>query len=190
MELIRKYFKNEFNLSLNNKEWEIFSSKLKKQNFSKKHILLKEGKIEKYLSSMVKGIARFYLPKIDNDLTFDFAFENNFFSGYSSFLTQTPSTFQIETLTETILWQISFADLQSVYDQTEIGNAVGLKAAEGLFLKKSKREVALLNETAEQLYLNLLSDQPKLIQQIPLKYLASYIGITPQALSRIRKRIS
>jgi len=59
-----------------------------------------------------------------------------------------------------------------------------------LFLKKSKRELSLLHESAEQRYLNLFTEQPELIKQIPLKYIASYIGITPQALSRIRKRIS
>ena len=61
---------------------------------------------------------------------------------------------------------------------------------EDLFLKKFKRELSLLNETAEQRYQNLFTEQSQLIKEIPLKYIASYIGITPQALSRIRKRIS
>ncbi|HEY0749771.1 MAG TPA: hypothetical protein VGD26_01370 [Chitinophagaceae bacterium] len=67
---------------------------------------------------------------------------------------------------------------------------IGRKASEDLFLKKSKRELSLLNDTAEERYLKLFSEQLHLIKQIPLKYIASYIGITPQALSRIRKRIS
>lgn len=80
--------------------------------------------------------------------------------------------------------------MQIIYNATEIGNKVGRQASEDLFLKKSKRELSLLNETAEQRYLNLFIEQPKLVEEIPLKYIASYIGITPQALSRIRKRIS
>lgn len=96
----------------------------------------------------------------------------------------------METLTKTTLWQLTYDDLQAIYDETEIGNAIGRQASEDLFLKKSKRELSLLNETAEQRYLNLFTEQPKLIEKIPLKYIASYIGITPQALSRIRKRIS
>jgi DNA-binding MarR family transcriptional regulator len=57
-------------------------------------------------------------------------------------------------------------------------------------MKKSKRELSLLIQSAQERYLNLLTEQPELLQFIPLKYIASYIGITPQALSRIRKRIS
>lgn len=63
-------------------------------------------------------------------------------------------------------------------------------SSERLFLIKSKREQSLLNESAETRYLNLFTQRPKLIKEIPLKYIASYIGVTPQALSRIRKRIS
>ena len=62
--------------------------------------------------------------------------------------------------------------------------------AEKMFLLKSKRELSLLNKSAEERYLNLFTERPILLQQIPLKYIASYIGVTPQALSRIRKRIS
>lgn len=76
-----------------------------------------------------------------------------------------------------------------VYEETEIGNKVGRLASEELFQQKFKRELAFLNKTAEERYQSLFKEQPKLIQKNPLKYIASYIGITPQALSRIRKRI-
>lgn len=123
-------------------------------------------------------------------MTFAFAFDGSFVSGYNSFLTQTPSVYNIETLTRTTLWRMSYKDLQTIYRETEIGNTIGRKAGEELFLKKSQRELSLLNETAEQRYLNLFTEQRALLEKIPLKYIASYIGITPQALSRIRKRIS
>jgi len=84
---------------------------------------------------------------------------------------------------------MSYDGLQTVYRETKIGNSIGRWAAEDQFLKKTERELSLLNDTAEQRYLRLFSEQPKLIEKIPLKYIASYIGITPQALSRIRRRI-
>lgn len=74
--------------------------------------------------------------------------------------------------------------------KTEFGNTIGRKMAEKMFLIKSKRELSLLSKSAEERYLDLFSDRPKLLRQIPLKYIASYIGITLQALSRIRKRIT
>ena len=188
MKQIRKYLEKTFKLT--DQDWEIFSLKLVRLEFPKKHILLKAGQIENNLSFIETGIVRFYIPREENDRTFAFTFDNSFVSGYNSFLTKTLSTYYIETLTKTTLWRLSYNDLQEIYNETEIGNAIGRQASEDLFLKKSKREISLLYETAEQRYLNLFNEQPKLIKQIPLKYIASYIGITPQALSRIRKRIS
>lgn len=187
MEQIREYFEKTFKLT--DQDWQIFSSKLIRKEFPKKHILLKLGQVEDSLSFIQTGIIRFYIPKEENDLTFAFVFDNNFMSGYDSFLTRTRSTYQIETLTKTTLWKLSYSDLQTIYNETKIGNAIGRQASEELFLKKSKRELSLLNETAEQRYRNLFIEQAHLIQHIPLKYIASYIGVTPQALSRIRKRI-
>jgi len=89
-----------------------------------------------------------------------------------------------------VLWQLTFEDLQEIYRATEIGNVIGRHASEDLFLKKSQRELSLLNQSAQQRYLDLFEEQPELLKNIPLKYIASYIGVTPQALSRIRKRIS
>ena len=187
MEQIRKYFEQTFKLT--DQDWVTFSSKLSRIEVSKRQFLLKVGQTENYLSFVEKGIIRSYFSTEDRDLTFAFGFDNGFMSAYDSFLTRQPSIYNVETLTQTILWRLSYDDLQTVYKETEIGNNIGRQASEDLFLKKSKRELSLLNDTAEQRYLKLFSEQPKLIQQIPLKYIASYIGITPQALSRIRKRI-
>lgn len=175
---------------MNDSEWNFFSSKLKKVKFDKNTTVLKLGKIETHLSFISKGVIRLYIPKEDSDLTFGFLFENEFVTAYDSFLTQTPSEYEIETLTETILWQISNQDLQEVYKRTKSGNIIGRKMAESMYLIKSKRELSLLSKTAEERYLNLFSDRPQLIKHVPLKYIASYIGVTPQALSRIRKRIT
>ncbi|MCF3110538.1 Crp/Fnr family transcriptional regulator [Niabella sp. CC-SYL272] len=187
MEQIRKLFEQREQLS--DADWDFFASKLVRRPFNKKALLLKTGQTEHYLSFIEKGAVRFYIDREDRELTFAFAFANGFVSGYDSFLTRLPSGYHIETLTETVLWRLSYDDLQDVYRQTAVGNAIGRYAGEELFLKKSRRELSLLNETAEQRYLKLFTEQPELLQKIPLKYIASYIGITPQALSRIRRRI-
>ncbi|MBL6446000.1 Crp/Fnr family transcriptional regulator [Fulvivirga sp. 29W222] len=188
MEEIYKYYKEQFNIS--ESDWEIFASKLTRQEFPKKSKILNVGQTENHLSFIEQGIVRFYIPKEDSDLTFSFAFSGSFVSAYDSFLTQAPSHYVVEAITPTVLWRLTYEDLQTVYQQSEIGNLIGRKASEELFLKKSQRELSLLNESAEKRYLNLFTERPELIRQIPLKFIASYIGITPQALSRIRKRIS
>ena len=188
MNEIRKFIDNIS--PMNDSDWDFFSSKLQEVKLKKNTTLLQIGKIENYLSFISKGIIRLYIPRVESDLTFGFLFENEFVTGYDSFLSRRPSEYKIETLTESVLWRISKKDLEEVYERTNKGNIIGRKMAENMFLIKSKREICLLSKTAEERYLNLFIDRPKLLQQIPLKYIASYIGVTPQALSRIRKRIN
>ena len=136
-------------------------------------------------------MVRLFIPKEDpeKEITFGFSFKDQFVSAYDSFLTQKPSAYQVQALTETSLLSISYADLQDVYKTTQIGNLIGRLTAERLFLIKSKREQNLLNLNAEERYLKLFKERPELLKIIPLKYISSYIGVTAQALSRIRKRL-
>jgi len=188
MEVIRQLLETFAPISDN--DWQLFNSKLNPKTFPKKSIVLKKGSVETHLSFIESGILRLYIPKVENDLTFGFVFANEFVSAYDSFLTQAPCNYQIEAITNTTLWQLSYQDLQTIYSETEVGNEIGRKNAEGLFLKKSGRELSLLNKSAEERYLDLFTERPNLIQKIPLKFIASYIGVTPQALSRIRRRIT
>ncbi|WP_299885921.1 Crp/Fnr family transcriptional regulator [uncultured Lacinutrix sp.] len=187
---IREYI--EKTVAISDEDWHLFSSKLQNRVFKKKSLILEVGDTENYISFIEKGIARFVIPKEneDKEITFGFCFKNEYISAYDSFLTRKPSTHQIEALTDMSIWSISYQDLQEVYKKSFAGNVIGRLSSERLYLIKSKREQSLLNETAEQRYLNLFEDRPNLIKEIPLKYIASYIGVTAQALSRIRKRIS
>lgn len=188
MEEVKKYL-NDI-VSISEKDWKFFSSKLDEVRVAKHATLLELGKVEDYISFISKGIVRLYIPNEELDLTFGFVFENEFVTAYDSFLTQTPSNHQIQTLSDTTLYRISRQDLQSIYVNTDTGNLIGRKMAEKMYLIKAKRELSLLNKTAEERYLDLFRERPKLLEKIPLKYIASYIGVTPQALSRIRKRIT
>ena len=185
---IKRYFEKIVDIS--EKDWEIFSSKLIRREFLKKSVILKIGMKENYLSFIEIGIVRKCIPQEFDDLTFEFEFPGNFVSAYDIFLTQQPSFYQLETITDTVLWSLTYNDLQKIYAETDIGNTIGRLASESLFIKKSNRELSLLNQSAEERYLNLFREKPDLLKYIPLKYIASYIGITPQALSRIRKRIT
>lgn len=177
--------------TISNTDWEFFTSKLQRREIPKKTIFLKLGAIENHISFIESGVVRLFIPKEDSEkeITFGFSFKDQFISAYDSFLTQTPSAYQLETLTTTTILSITYTDLQNVYNNTQIGNLIGRLTAERLFLLKSKREQNLLNLTAEERYLKLFKERPELLKIIPLKYISSYIGVTPQALSRIRKRL-
>ncbi len=176
---------------ISNQDWDFFMSKLQRREISKKSVFLKVNDIENHISFIESGVVRLYIPKEDPDkeITFGFSFKDQFISAYDSFLTRTPSAYQLQALTDTTILSITYDDLQLVYKTTQIGNLIGRLTAERLFLIKSKREQNLLNLTAEERYVNLFKERPELLKIIPLKYISSYIGVTSQALSRIRKRL-
>ncbi len=190
MEQIKEYLESISQIST--RDWEFFTSKLTRKIIPKKEIFLKLNEIENRISFIEFGVVRLFIPKEDDekDITFGFSFENQFVSAYDSFLTRQPSLYQLQTLTKTSLLYITYEDLQEVYQKTQIGNLIGRLTAERLFLLKSSREQNLLNLSAEQRYLKLFKERPQLIKLMPLKYISSYIGVTAQALSRIRRRIS
>jgi CRP-like cAMP-binding protein len=177
--------------TISDSDWDFFTSKLQRRVIPKKTVFLKIHDIENHISFIESGVVRLYIPKEnpEKEITFGFSFKDQFISAYDSFLTQKPSAYQLQALTETTLLSMSYDDLQAVYKTTQIGNLIGRLTAERLFLLKSKREQNLLNLTAEERYMKLFKERPELIKLIPLKYISSYIGVTAQALSRIRKRL-
>ncbi|OBX24104.1 MULTISPECIES: Crp/Fnr family transcriptional regulator [Bizionia] len=189
MQQIKTYLEQIATIS--DADWAFFTSKLKRRVIPKKNIFLKLHDIEDHISFIESGVVRLFIPKEnpEKEITFGFSFTDQFVSAYDSFLTQSPSAYELQALTDTTLLSMSYADLQDVYKNTQIGNLIGRLTAERLFLIKSRREQHLLNLTAEERYLKLFKERPELLKEVPLKYISSYIGVTPQALSRIRKRI-
>lgn len=175
---------------LTQNEWEFVASKFHRQEVAKDEIIVAKGQVEDHLYFIEKGILRAWLEKGEKGFTFEFHFENSIYSSYTSFLTRTPSAYHVQAITVMVIWKIHYDDLQLFYEQSKAGQIIGRKAAELQYIGASRREIALLSRSAEELYLDLFSEQPELVREIPLKYIASYIGITPQALSRIRKRIT
>jgi CRP-like cAMP-binding protein len=177
--------------TISNLDWDFFTSKLQRRVIQKKAIFLKLNHTENHISFIESGVVRLYIPKEnpEKEITFGFSFKDQFISAYDSFLTQQPSAYQLQALAETTLLSITYSDLQEVYKRTQIGDFIGRLTAERLFLIKSKREQNLLNLNAEERYIGLFKERPELLKIIPLKYISSYIGVTAQALSRIRRRV-
>jgi CRP-like cAMP-binding protein len=185
---IREYY--EKIIKLQESEWQFIASHFNRKVFAKGESITKQGITENFLSFIEVGMVRFFIPNENNEVTFSFSFEKEFTCAYDSFLTRTPSEYELQALTKTIAWQISFDDLQKIYKQTKVGSYLGRSASEKLFLAKSKRELSFLKYNAKERYLKLFDEQPNIIKLVPLKYVASYIGTTPQGLSRIRREIS
>ena len=171
-------------------ELSTFLSCIKTRKFYANELILTNGQLENYLSFIDVGIVRYYAIANDKEITFDFAFKNSFYCAYDSFYSRNKTEIYIQALTDCQLYSISYESLQTLYGKCETAKKLGRIATEYLLDKKVKRELNLLTKTPQERYEKLLTEQPKYIQQIPLKYLASYIGVVPETLSRIRKRIS
>lgn len=188
MEFIRQYLLSR-NITISDEDWYPYAEKNTRKEYKKKDIILKTGETDNYLSFVEQGTARLFFAKDNKDLTIRFVFKYQYLTAFDSFTQRTPSRCNIEALTDMVVWQIHHDDLQEIYKKSSVGNLIGRRMIEYLYVEKLKREFSFLSETAEERYLKLLKEQPELFQAVPLKYIASYMGITPQALSRIRKRI-
>ena len=158
--------------------------------FKKKEVILEKGKVENYLSFIITGSITIITYHNGNEICISFAIENSFFSSYVSFLTREPSEYQVLALEDTIIERIDFESLQKAYSISGDHQKNGRKIAEQLYIKANKRTLSLITKTAEERYIEFTKEYSKLLQRIPLKYLASYLGITPVSLSRIRNKIT
>ncbi len=188
MGYLKAYYENFMQLSA--QDWGFIAQHFQEKHFAKNDIITHCGEVERHLSFVEYGITRYYIPKEESDITFHFTFDREFTCAYDSLLSQTPAKYNLQALTEVKAWQISYTDLKKVYAQSQASNYLGRFIIEKLYVAQSKRTISFLKYNAKERYLNLFDEQPEIIRYVPQKYIASYIGITPQALSRIRREIS
>jgi CRP/FNR family transcriptional regulator, anaerobic regulatory protein len=170
-------------------EQEHFLTKLQVKEYKKKELILREGEVCKYAYFINYGCLRYYYNVEGQENTAQFFFENGWYADYESFLSGKPSKQNIETLEKSEMLLLAAKDLQQLYIDIPKFERFGRLMAENAFLGVRQRSEMLENQTAEERYLNLMKERPKVFERIPQHYIASYLGIKPPSLSRIRKRI-
>jgi CRP-like cAMP-binding protein len=174
---------------ISDSDWKMIEASFEYQMVAKNHELTTQGKIENKLYFILEGMIHLYHDAGEKDVTLNIGFPGSFINCYTSFLTQTDSEFALKSLVKSSVVYITKEKLERLYISTSCGQELGRILTENLLLYLSKREDAFLLKSPTQRYLDLFEEQPQLIREIPQKYLASYIGITPQALSRIRRKL-
>jgi CRP/FNR family transcriptional regulator, anaerobic regulatory protein len=175
--------------SLNEAEEKAFLSILDVKLFKKKEFLLQEGKICNKITFVNNGIMRLFYNVEGVENTIQFFFGDSWYTDYASFLTGKPTIENLQALEESEVVQVKKEDLYKLYDSMPIFEKVGRIFAENAYLSISQLNQMKTNEEPEVRYINLLKTRPELVQQIPQHYIASYLGVKPETLSRIRKRI-
>lgn len=170
--------------------WSSFAENLIQRSFKKNEIIKDVNKTENYLNIIVSGSMGIFFLKEYSTICLDLSYENEFFGDYMSFLKQEPTELYTQALEKTELLSISYDLLNELYSNSIAGINIARVAAESLFIHKQTQQIELLKLTAEQRYLELLKRQPSIIQRTPQKHIASYLGITPESFSRIRKKIT
>lgn len=152
--------------------------------------LLREGEICRSLVFINRGLIRYYYQQGGEEITYNFGRENDFACNYMSFFRQAPSTKTIQALETTELLTISFDNLQLLYKSITEGERFGRLHIEECYTQAISQLASQYTDKPDQRYLKFTQQFPDLVQRLPQYYIASYVGIKPQSLSRIRKRLS
>ena len=166
------------------------SSKAQKAVFEKGDLFVKEGEICQRLLFIHQGVFRYYIVHEGCDITKDFAVDtqNPFCTSYTSFMLQRPSEIWIEALESCQVWSWDKSDVQPLFQDHPAWLRFAKAMAERLFFRKEQKEIELLKCSAEERYRHFLTHFPGLSQRIPQYHIATYLGITPESLSRIRSK--
>jgi CRP/FNR family transcriptional regulator, anaerobic regulatory protein len=162
---------------------------LKMNTYKKSDRLIAEGEVENNVHFIAEGVTRSFFIKDGRDISFEFYFTGMLISSYASFLTRMPSGHSIEAFAPLTTISIQHGDLMQLYEKSKKIEHLGRIFTEELFKKTSERNKDFLSLSATERYVKLLNQNPHYVQNVPLKYLASYLNVTPESLSRIRKSL-
>ncbi len=177
-------------ITLSPAERDIVTSLFKEKTYNKGDCFLAEGQICKQVGFVAKGLMRYYINHNGEEKTYAFSQENDYVCNYESFLSQSPSSKIIQALEDCDVLVISHKDLQLFYANVREGERFGRIAIEAVFLQLLQDVSSFYTETSELRYERFIKNHADLQQRISQYHIASFVGVKPQSLSRIRKRIS
>jgi len=158
----------------------------KERTISKGGFIIKEGEVEQHVYYIESGAVRVFLLSEFEELTIRFGYEGSIINSLASFVRGTPSEFYIEAIRKTTLRAISKQDFKAIVNSGPERMMQYNSMLEVLVTQQIEREIDLLTVSPSERLRRVLDRSPNLFQQIPLKYIASYLRMTPETLSRIR----
>ena len=184
---VKKFYENFIPMS--EEEWNLLEPKFRVLTLNKGEKLQSEGEVCNDVTFVNKGLLKCYHFIDGKEYIEAFFSQNEYCSDYCSFLLRQPGKLFIEALEESELILLDYDTVQVLYDKVKNFQKFGRLMAEFLFTQISLRNNALLFESPETRYIKFSQNRPDLLQRVPQYMIASYLGVTPEALSRIRKRI-
>ncbi|NQX92503.1 MAG: Crp/Fnr family transcriptional regulator [Flavobacteriales bacterium] len=172
-------------------ELETILSKFTKLSYSKGENLLEINRNSNHYWYIEEGLVRSYLIDYEgNEVCTGFSAKGDIIIDWPSFFMRTPTKETIEALSDCICWQLDFETFQQLFHSVENFRESGRARLVQSYFELKAHSTSLITDLAKDRYLNLLSTKKEIAQKVPLKMLASYLGITDSSLSRIRKEIA
>lgn len=163
----------------------------RQRNLRRKQYLLQEGDVCNHLSFVIKGCFKmFAVDDTGKENIISFFQENDCVSDLGSFYSEEPGKLFIEAIEPSIIIQLTRKDVYYLYEQSLNFNIIMRVITENKFIELQKRVLQNISSSAEERYLDFLKQYPALSKRIPNTHIASYLGITPEFLSTIRKKLS
>jgi CRP-like cAMP-binding protein len=177
-------------VSLSNEDINIIEQLFVKKELKVNDCLLKAGEVCKEFVFIDNGLLRHCIINDGEEEIFYFSAEGDFVCDYESFINKATTKKSITAMENTTIYSISYSDIQLFYSKVTSGERFGRLFIEETFTKAIKHIISTHTDTAEQRYLNFMSSFKNIQQRIPQYYIASFVGVTPQSLSRIRRKLA
>lgn len=176
--------------NLDENETELIKSSFKAYSLIKGEFFLKEGEINKHVGFLNTGLVRYFVYKDGEESTFEFTKEGEFIGDYQSFRNASVSKQNIQAIEDCELLIIDFPKIQNIYNKTENGNLIGRQIIAHRFDVMVNQLLEVYMQNHEDRYKSFIKKYYDLTQRIPQYLIASYVGVKPESLSRIRRRFT
>ena len=170
-------------------EWKAFETFVRPRRVRKHSHLLKPEQISRHLSFVCQGLLRMYRITDGAEINTAFFPELSLADSFVSFMRQQPSEYGIQALEDTQILTVSYEAMEKLGARSSCWRELALGASIFKLTQKEHRETFLMQSAAEERYLNFVKKCPQIANRVPQYHLASYLGIKPQSLSRIRKNL-
>ncbi|MCA0933263.1 Crp/Fnr family transcriptional regulator [Lutimonas saemankumensis] len=176
--------------NLDEYETELIKSSFKPHSLLKGEFFLKEGTVCKNVGFLYKGLVRYFVHKDGEESTFEFTCEGEFIGDYQSFRNASLSVQNIQAIEDCEMLIIDYPKIQNIYNTTNNGNLIGRQIITHRFEIMVNQILEVYMQNHEDRYTSFIDKYYGLTQRIPQYLIASYVGVKPESLSRIRRRFA